>query len=84
MTYPKHHGSLMQGLHRDQALQKTVGKIARQARELNIKTIAERVEDVNTMAILWQLGIAFIQGNYVQMPGIVLEDTQTVRGLISR
>jgi hypothetical protein len=33
------------------------------------------------MAVLWQLGIAYIQGNYNQMHGVVLEDTQTVRGL---
>ena len=32
------------------------------AREHGTTTIAERVEDANTMAVLWQLGIEFIQG----------------------
>ena len=28
----------------------------------------ERVEDANTMAVLWQLGIEFIQGYFVHEP----------------
>jgi diguanylate cyclase (GGDEF)-like protein len=70
-------GSLMQGLHRNSEMQDKVRGIAELASKRNIKTIAERVEDANTMAILWQLGISYIQGNYVQMQGVVLEDTGT-------
>ena len=76
MQFAKVDGSLMQGLHRDKDLQKTVGDIAARARELNIKTIAERVENANTMAILWQLGIAFVQGNFTQTHGVVLGDAE--------
>jgi EAL domain-containing protein (putative c-di-GMP-specific phosphodiesterase class I) len=81
MDYTKIDGSLMQGLHRDQDSQKRVGDLAQAARNEKIYTIAERVEDAQTMAVLWQLGIAHIQGNYNQMHGLVLEDSQTVRGL---
>jgi EAL domain-containing protein (putative c-di-GMP-specific phosphodiesterase class I) len=81
MDFVKIDGSLMQALHRDQDSQKTVGQLTQLAKEMGIHTIAERVEDANTMAVLWQLGIGYIQGNYVQMQGVVLEDTQTVRGL---
>ncbi len=81
MDYMKIDGSLMQGLHLTPALQETVGELAQHASRRGIKTIAERVENANTIAILWQLGIAFIQGNYSKMHGVVLEDTQTVRGL---
>ena len=81
MDYVKIDGSLMQGLHRDSDCQKRVGQLAKLASDMNISTIAERVEDANTMAVLWQLGIAHIQGNYTQMHGVVLEDTQTIRGL---
>ena len=81
MDFVKIDGSLMQALHRDQDSQKTVAQLTQVAKDMGIHTIAERVEDANTMAVLWQLGIAYIQGNYVQMPGVVLEDTQTVRGL---
>nr|MDJ0928694.1 EAL domain-containing protein [Gammaproteobacteria bacterium] len=83
MDYVKIDGSLMQGLHRDQECQKIVGQLAQMARAQQIHTIAERVEDANTMAVLWQLGVAHIQGNYVRMHGVVLEDTQTVRGLMA-
>ncbi|MEQ1800567.1 MAG: EAL domain-containing protein [Gammaproteobacteria bacterium] len=74
MQFVKVDGSLMQGLHRDKDLQKRVGDIAARARELKIKTIAERVENANTMAVLWQLGIAFVQGNFTQTHGVVLGD----------
>ena len=40
-----------------------------------IATVAERVQDANTMAVLWQLGVSYIQGNYVQKSEIVIEDT---------
>ena len=72
MQFVKVDGSLMQGLHRDKELQRKVGEIAARARELKIKTIAERVENANTMAILWQLGISFVQGNFTQTHGVVL------------
>ena len=84
MDYMKIDGSLMQALHRTQAIQDTVRELAEMANGRGIKTIAERVEDANTIAILWQLGIPFIQGNYNKMAGVVLEDTQTVRGLDSQ
>jgi diguanylate cyclase (GGDEF)-like protein/PAS domain S-box-containing protein len=77
MDFMKIDGSLMQGLHRNPQAQSEVGDLTRAAQQLNIKSIAERVEDANTMAILWQLGIAYIQGNYIQMHGVVLEDTQS-------
>ncbi len=81
MDYTKIDGSLMQGLHRDQDTQKRVGELAAAARDASIYTIAERVEDAQTMAVLWQLGVAHIQGNYNQNHGLILEDTQSVRGL---
>jgi EAL domain-containing protein (putative c-di-GMP-specific phosphodiesterase class I) len=39
-----------------------------------IATIAERVEDANTMAVLFQLGLAYMQGHYVHEPEVVLSD----------
>jgi len=78
MDFMKIDGNLMQGLHREPDVQKTVGDLVKTANNLGIKTIAERIEDANTMATLWQLGIDLIQGNYVQMQGVVLEDTQSV------
>ncbi|MFQ5634966.1 MAG: EAL domain-containing protein, partial [Gammaproteobacteria bacterium] len=82
MDYMKIDGSLMQGLHRNTEAQGKVSALTNAARRLTIRPIAERVEDANTMAILWQLGVAYIQGNYIQMHGVVLEDTQTISGIV--
>lgn len=73
MKYMKIDGSLMQGLHRDTEQQRKVGELAQIARKLDIRTIAERVEDARTMAVLWQLGIAYFQGHFVQSRDVVLE-----------
>ena len=46
-------------------------------RQRDIKTIAERVENANAMAVLFQLGLDYMQGHYVHEPEVVLEDTDT-------
>ena len=78
MNYLKIDGSLMQGLPTNKELQQSVGSYIRAAQTKAITTIAERVEDANTMAVLWQLGVEFIQGYYVQgREQVVLETTDT-------
>ena len=39
-----------------------------QIRELGIKTIAAAVEEANQLAVLWNVGVDFIQGNFIQEP----------------
>jgi EAL domain-containing protein (putative c-di-GMP-specific phosphodiesterase class I) len=34
-----------------------------------MQTIAEHVQNPNCLAILWQLGVNYIQGHYLQRPG---------------
>lgn len=68
IDFIKVDGTLMQGLAVDQALQGRVRELVDQAKTRKIGTIAERVEDANTMAVLWQLGIEFIQGYFVNEP----------------
>jgi EAL domain-containing protein (putative c-di-GMP-specific phosphodiesterase class I) len=58
----------MQGLTEDPLLQSKVGSLIEAARERQIETIAERVEDANTMAVLWQLGVQHLQGFLIQAP----------------
>ncbi len=50
-----------------------VGEVASTARTFNIKTIAQCVEDASSLSILWQLGINYIQGHYVQRPDTHLD-----------
>ena len=75
--YIKVDGELMHTLITDSGMQKAVERIVRAAAERNIKTVAERVENANAMAVLFQLGLDFMQGHYVHEPEVVLEDTDS-------
>jgi PAS domain S-box-containing protein len=68
VNFVKVDGTLMQGLSVDQELQQLVREFVDIAKEKQVSTIAERVQDANTMAVLWQLGIEFIQGYFVNEP----------------
>jgi EAL domain-containing protein (putative c-di-GMP-specific phosphodiesterase class I) len=68
LDFVKIDGSLMQGLGEDEALRARVGELVEIAAELQVGTIAERVEDANTMAVLWQLGVQHLQGYLIQAP----------------
>ena len=78
MQYLKIDGSLMQGISNNLSNQDIVQRFIDEARQKGIATIAERVEDANTMAILFQLGVSYMQGYYVQEPEVVLEDPETM------
>jgi EAL domain-containing protein (putative c-di-GMP-specific phosphodiesterase class I)/GGDEF domain-containing protein len=62
LDFVKIDGSLMQGLTSDKLLQSKVAALIEAASERGIATIAERVEDANTMAVLCQLGVQHVQG----------------------
>ena len=73
MDYVKLDGSLMQSLATSPSQQAKVRNLIMVAHEQSIETVAERVEDANTMAVLFQLGIGFVQGHYVHEPEVILE-----------
>ena len=77
--YIKVDGELMHTLMTDKDMQQCVEKIVRAAAERNIKSIAERVENANAMAVLFQLGLDYMQGHYVHEPEVVLQDTNSVK-----
>ncbi|MBM2853909.1 MAG: hypothetical protein HW417_837, partial [Steroidobacteraceae bacterium] len=66
--FVKIHGALMQGLSADQDKQSRVKLLVDLAHSRKAVTIGERVQDANTMAVLWQLGVEFIQGYFVNAP----------------
>jgi diguanylate cyclase (GGDEF)-like protein len=74
--YIKVDGELMHSLMTDKETQQCVETIVRAASERKIKSIAERVENANAMAVLFQLGLDFMQGHYVNEPEVVLQDTE--------
>ena len=74
MNFLKIDGSLMQSISSNQTRQDEVQKFAVAARHKGIATIAERIEDANSMAVLFQLGIGYMQGHYVREAEVVLEE----------
>ncbi len=68
LDFVKIDGTIVQGLAGDEQLQMRVRALAEAARKHNIQTIGERVEDANTMAVLWQLGVQYIQGYFINEP----------------
>jgi EAL domain-containing protein (putative c-di-GMP-specific phosphodiesterase class I)/GGDEF domain-containing protein len=68
LDFVKIDGSLMQGLTASPEQQERVRAIVSAASGRNVQTIAERIEDANTMAVVWQLGVQYIQGYFVHAP----------------
>src|SRR3984893_124375 len=68
MNFIKVDGSLMQRLSTNQLQQQRVKGFGEAAQREGVEPVAERVEDANAMAVLWQLGIEFIQGYFVNAP----------------
>ena len=68
LDFVKIDGALVQGLTGDPQLQQRVRTLVEAATKRLIQTIGERVEDANTMAVLWQVGVQYIQGYFVNEP----------------
>jgi multidomain signaling protein FimX len=68
LDFVKIDGTLVQGLAGDPKLQQQLRHLVEAARKKGIQTIGERVEDANTMAVLWQAGVQYIQGYFVNEP----------------
>jgi diguanylate cyclase (GGDEF)-like protein/PAS domain S-box-containing protein len=68
LDFVKIDGAIVQGLTADPQLQQRVRLLVEQATKRLIQTIGERVEDANTMAVLWQVGVQYIQGYFVNEP----------------
>jgi len=67
LKYLKIDGSHISNVASDES-QEIIQRIAETGRENNILTIAEHVQDPTCLAVLWQHGVNFIQGYYLQPP----------------
>lgn len=67
VNYMKIDGSIISNIN-DEKNQDAIGQITEAARAHNIMTIAEHVQDPGCLAILWQHGVNFIMGHYLQSP----------------
>jgi diguanylate cyclase (GGDEF)-like protein len=68
LDFVKIDGAVIQGLAADPQLQQRVRALVDAAQKRSVQTVGERVEDANTMAVLWQLGVQYIQGYFVHEP----------------
>jgi diguanylate cyclase (GGDEF)-like protein/PAS domain S-box-containing protein len=68
LDFVKIDGTIIQALAGDPQLQVRVRALVEAARKRHIQTIGDRVQDANTMAVLWQVGVQYIQGYFVNEP----------------
>ncbi len=68
VDFVKIDSSFCRGLSNNADNQKSVKEIVTLAHELERQTIAESVEDANSLTILWQCEVDLAQGNYIQEP----------------
>ncbi len=68
INYLKIDASLALNLKDSIENQEKLKEIAEEANEKGIMAIAAFVEDANSMALLWQSSVAFIQGHFLQQP----------------
>jgi diguanylate cyclase (GGDEF)-like protein/PAS domain S-box-containing protein len=68
IDYIKIDPSLSAGLCQSQDKQDTLGEINKSIQGFDIKTIAMGVEDANSLAVLWTVGVNYIQGYFMQKP----------------
>jgi EAL domain-containing protein (putative c-di-GMP-specific phosphodiesterase class I) len=66
-------GSLISSMAEDSDSQARVRSITELARENNKLCIAEFVADASCLAMLWQIGVDGIQGNFIQEPAKTLD-----------
>ena len=67
LSYIKIDGSHIQNVSSEES-QEAIKQIAEAGRSNNFMTIAEHVQDPSCLAVLWQHGVNFIQGYYLQQP----------------
>ena len=68
VDYLKIDGGHIQSIINNENSQQLVKSITEKAREHEVQTIAEHVQDPACLAVLWQHGVNFIQGFYLQKP----------------
>jgi len=72
LKYLKIDGSHISNVASEES-QEVIQRVAEAGRANNILTIAEHVQDPACLAVLWQHGVNFIQGFYLQQPETSLD-----------
>ena len=57
----------------DSVKQARINNIIRQAGQHDVQVIATCIENANTLQVLWESGVHYIQGNFLQKPDTALD-----------
>ncbi len=68
VDYVKLDSSFTQNLASNQELQDKLHELHKKAKSYDISSVAMGVEDANSLAVLWTVGVNYIQGNFLQKP----------------
>jgi len=72
VDYVKIDGTFSQNLLNNKESQQVIKDIIEVTRRNNVKTIAKSVENANTLALLWNIGIDAVQGYFLQEPSDIM------------
>lgn len=64
---------LLEGVAGNAAKQDELHEINQALQARGVKTVATAVEDANTLAVLWNVGVNYIQGHFIQPPAPHIE-----------
>jgi len=73
VDYVKLAPSLVQEINSSQQKQDELSHLNEMIVRHKVRTIATAVEDANSLAVLWTVGIAYIQGHFLQEPSPIIE-----------
>ena len=68
IDYVKFDPELVEGIAGKQELQDSLVKLNTETQSHGVKTIVMGVEDANSLAVLWTIGVNYIQGYFLQEP----------------
>jgi len=71
IDYLKIHGTYTRNLTTDQVNQEMVGAMIKLARTMDFKVVAEQVEEQEDFDWLREMGIDYVQGNFIDPPAIL-------------
>ncbi len=73
VSFLKIDGSLISRMDQDPEILEKVRRINQVARDTGSSTIAQFVESANSLSLLWQAGVNYIQGYFVQEPSTSMQ-----------
>ncbi|MHA7880401.1 MAG: EAL domain-containing protein [Saccharospirillum sp.] len=68
IDYIRVDGSFIEAVNTDEKAMKKLESLIRAIHNLNIDSIVPQIENAEILASLWELGVSYIQGYYVQSP----------------